>query len=89
MDSAFEILVILLSATLMIFLILGIILLVLCIKIAKHIKRISEKAETISGKAENIAEFLAKSAVPLAAGKLITAITEALNIKSTKRKKKS
>lgn len=83
-----EILVIFLSAALAIFLTLGIILLVICIKIANRIKRISEKAETISGKAENIAEFLSRSAVPLAAGKIIAVMTELFNVRGSKRKRR-
>lgn len=88
MENAFEILVIFLSAALTLFLVLGIILLIICIKIADRIKRVSEKAEAISGKAENIAEFLSKSAVPLAAGKIIAVITEVLNGRGRKRKRK-
>ncbi len=88
MENAFEILVVILSAALAVFLVLGIILIIICIKIANRIKRISEKAEAISGKAENIADFLSKSAVPLAAGKIIAVITEVFNVRSGKRKKK-
>lgn len=88
MENTMEILVIFLSAALAIFLTLGIILLVICIKIANRIKRISEKAETISGKAENIAEFLSRSAVPLAAGKIIAVMTELFNVRGSKRKRR-
>lgn len=88
MENAQEILVVFLSVALAVFLILGIILFIICIKIANRIKRISEKAEAISGKAENIAEFLSKSAVPLAAGKIIAVVTEVFKRSDSKRRRK-
>lgn len=88
MENAQTILVIFLSTALGLFLTLGIILFVICIKIANRIKRISEKAEAISDKAENIAEFLTRSAAPLAGAKIIALVTELFRGKKSKRKKK-
>lgn len=87
MENAQTILVIFLSASLAVFLILGIILLSICIKIANHIKHISEKAEQITDKAENIADFFSKAATPMAIGRLISQVGEVvLNRKGKKRK---
>ncbi|HTE58046.1 MAG TPA: hypothetical protein VK694_04845 [Verrucomicrobiae bacterium] len=87
MENAQTILVICLSAALAVFLILGIILLSICIKIANHIKHISEKAEQITDKAENIADFFSKAATPMAIGRIISQVSEAvLNRKGKKRK---
>ncbi len=88
MENAQEILVVFLSTALAIFLLLSIILLVICIKIANHIKRISEKAELITDKAENIAEFVSKAATPLAMGKIITSITEVFRGRTGKKKRR-
>ncbi|GEM_PF-2047396 len=76
MTNAYEILVIILSVALAAFLVLAIILLMICIKIANHIKHITERAESFSDKAENIAEFLSKSTYSLIAGKFIATIIE-------------
>lgn len=88
MENAQDILVIFLSVALAIFLLLGIILLVILIKIARHIKHISEKAEAISDKAGNVAEFLASAATPMFAGKIVSNIMESVFGRSTKRKGK-
>jgi hypothetical protein len=85
MENAQEILVVFLSTALAIFLVLGIVLLVICIKIANHIKRISEKAEHITDRAEDIADFFGKAATPMAIGKIITSVKDAV-IGSKKRK---
>lgn len=74
MENAQTILVIFLSVALAIFLILSIILLALCIKIAKHIRHISEKAEQITDKAENIADFFSKAATPMTIGRIIAQV---------------
>jgi hypothetical protein len=89
MENAQEILVIFLSAALAIFLLLNIILLVVLIKVARHIKRISEKAEAISDKAGNVAEFLASAATPMFAGKVVSNIMDAVfGRRGAKRKKR-
>lgn len=67
-----------LSATLAVFLILAITVAVLVIKILNHIKRVAEKAEQIADKAETISEFFQKSAGPMAIGRFITNMAEAV-----------
>jgi ATP/ADP translocase len=74
--EAQEILVIILSSFLALFLLLGIILLVFCIKIANHIKHISEKAEEIVDKAEDVADFFSKAATPMAMAKVISNVSD-------------
>lgn len=89
MENAQEILVIFLSTALAIFLTLSIVLLVICIKIANHIKHISEKAEVITDKAEDIAEFFGKAATPLAVGKLITVISDVFRGNNGKKRRRN
>lgn len=83
--EAQEILVVILSSFLALFLLLGIILLALCIKIANHIKRISEKAEDIVDKAEDVADFFSKAATPMALGKLISNVSDLFRSKGKGR----
>lgn len=61
--DAFEILVIILSVTLAVFLVLGIILISYAIKVVKSIKRLSEKAESVVDSASNITKFVTPSVI--------------------------
>lgn len=92
MESAQEILVVMLSVFLAIFLALGIALLVLGIKIARKIQAITEKAEHIVDKAENIGEFFKKASGPLLAARLISRVVGSFSGKEknpeTKEKKR-
>ena len=76
MENAETILVIILSVALAVFLILGIVLLSICIKIAKHVQSISAKAEEITDKAENIADFFSKAATPTFIGRMLSQVSE-------------
>jgi len=76
MENAQTILVVFLAVTLAVFLVLGIVLLSICIKIARHVKNISEKAEQITDKAENIADFFSKAATPMAIGHMLSQVSE-------------
>lgn len=87
MENAQEILVVFLSTALAIFLLLSIILLVIIIKIANHVKSIIEKAETVADRAEDIADFFSKAATPLAIGKIIASVKDAFTSRSNKRKR--
>ncbi|HTE21547.1 MAG TPA: hypothetical protein VK674_00725 [Candidatus Limnocylindria bacterium] len=78
MENAQEVLVVFLSTALAIFLLLSIMLLIICIKIANHIKRISEKAEAITDRAEDIADFFSKAGTPMALGKVIGSVMDAV-----------
>lgn len=59
-----------------VFLILSIVLLVVCIKIALTIKRISTKAEHLADKAEAVSDFFRQAAEPMALGRAIATVTE-------------
>lgn len=76
MNNWFEALVIILSVMLAIFLLLSIVLLAKFIQITRQIKRITDHAEEVVDKAEDIAEFFKKSSGPLAVIKIIGNISE-------------
>ncbi len=76
--------VVFLSVALAVFLILGIWLLVVLIKVSNHIKHITEKAEEIASKAENITTFFEKKAGAMAFGKLISNIADTVFKKEKK-----
>lgn len=57
---------------------LAIIATTLIIKVLRHINTIAEKAESIADKAEAVSEFFQKSAGPLAIGRFITNMAEAV-----------
>lgn len=65
--DAFEILVIVLSVTLAIFLVLSIVLIVYVLKVVKSIKLLSEKAVSVVDSASNITKFVS----PTVAGKYV------------------
>lgn len=89
MENAQEILVVFLSVALGLFLVLSIIFLILLIKIAGHINRISEKAEQLTDKAENIADFFTKASTPLAIGRVISMIADIFTKRSNKKRSRS
>jgi len=88
MESTQEILVVFLASALAVFLFLGIILMIICIKIANKVKHITEKAEHFSEKAEDIAEFLSKSAVPLAVAKFVAVVSDYSKSRNSKKSRK-
>lgn len=63
METTERILLVILSAALAVFLLLGIIALVKIIQILNRIKKITEKAEDLAEKAEAVGEFFQRSAV--------------------------
>ena len=71
MDTASEILVIIVSSILAIFLIVLIVALVFVIKVLKQLRRITERAENVAGSVEAAASAVGKAASPLAILKLI------------------
>lgn len=86
MESAAEILVIILSAFLAIFLVLGIALIIALLKLTQTIKRIAETAEHAMGNVEAATAVFKNAAGPLAAGKFVMNIVNA--VLSGKRKGK-
>lgn len=87
MNGAEQILVIILSSFLAIFLLLGIVILVMTIKLIKQIRHVTEKAESIADHAEAVTAFVGKTAGPVAIGKLLLGIIESVREQTTKRRK--
>lgn len=69
--DAFEILVVILSVALAVFLVLGIVLVVYLLKVAKSVKHISEKAATAVDNVSNTAATIGKFVTPATVGKLL------------------
>lgn len=87
MNGAERILVVILSSALALFLILAITATVITIQILNHIKRVAEKAEHIADQAEAVTDFFQKTAGPVAIGRFLTNIAEAVFQKGSKRSK--
>lgn len=77
-NNAEEVLVIILSTTLAVFLILGIIAAVKVNQILSQIQRITDKAERFANTAESVGEFFAAATGPAAIGKFISNMSEAM-----------
>lgn len=77
-DTSLTILVVILSITLGVFLILGIVFLSKAIQIANNVKHVTEKAEQIADKAEGAVEMLSNAAAPVAFGRVLSNIVEAV-----------
>ena len=86
MNGAEQVLVIILSGFLALFLLLGIITLALTIKLLKQLRQITAHAETIAEKAEAVTTMVGKAAGPMAIGKLLLGIIESVR-SQTKGKK--
>jgi hypothetical protein len=63
--DAYQILVLILGATLAVFLVLGIIMMVYLIKILQHVRIITQKAENVAGIAETASRTVLASATPM------------------------
>jgi sensor histidine kinase YesM len=85
MDTAAQVLLIIVSATLTLFLLVLIIAFVYTIKILKQIRRITERAENVAGSVEAAAETFEKTASPLAVLKIVAGIVE--NVAKFSRRK--
>ena len=72
-----QMLLIILSSALALFLLLGIVAAIISIKILNNVKRITEKAEQIADKAELATEFFSNTSATVAVGKLISNIFNA------------
>jgi len=87
MDTAAEVLLIVVSSALTIFLIVTIVALVYVIKILKQVKRVTEQAENAVDSIESAAETFKNTASPLAVLKLIGKIvSQASKYNSNKKK---
>lgn len=78
MDGAAEVLVIILSVFLAIFLVVGIVLSIALIKLTRTIKQVAEKAQGVVGNVEAASAALKNVAGPLAAGKFVVNIFDAV-----------
>jgi len=87
MGNSEQVLVVILSSFLALFLLLGILALVKVIQILNHLKSISQKAEKLADTAESIGEFFRDTAGPTAIAKLLANITEAVFNKHNKTRK--
>jgi len=79
MNTASEILVIIVSSILAIFLIVLIVAGVYTVKILKQVRRITERAESVAGSVEAAASVFERSASPLAVIKIIGSIINHAN----------
>lgn len=84
MEQAAEILVIILSVVLSIFLIVGIVFVIALIKLTKTIKHIVDKADQVIDNVESAAETFKNVAGPLASGKVIMNIIDLVSRKGKK-----
>jgi len=74
MNTASEVLVIIVSSILAVFLIVLIVALVFVVKILKQVRRLTERAENVAGSVEDAASTFKRAASPLAVIKLIGSI---------------
>lgn len=85
MNTTEQILLIILSAALTVFLIFGIIVLIKLNKVMGHINNITAKAEKIADQAEHFSSFFSKSAGPVAATKIVANIIGSLKSKDKEK----
>ncbi len=88
MNGYEQILVVVLAGFLAIFLLLGIVLLIFLIQVVKSVKRISEKAEHLAERADNVSEFIEHAAAQLTIGRFIGTLSGLLTRKQAKKGKK-
>lgn len=74
--DAFEILVIILSVLLTIFLILGVVTMVYVLKIVQALKQMSDKASSAVDNVSSVAANIGKFVTPAAAGKFIVEVVQ-------------
>lgn len=87
MEDAQTILVIILASALALFLILAIVAVVKLIQLLTQLKRLTDKAEKLADRAENVTEFFKYTAGPAAIGKLLSNISETVHKHRNKSKK--
>ncbi len=83
-ETSLTILVVILSITLAVFLILGIVLLIKLIKVTDSVQRIATKGEEIADRAEAAAEMFQNAAAPVAIGRVLTNIFDAVSKRKDK-----
>jgi hypothetical protein len=85
--TAAEILVIILSVALAVFLTLAIILTIYLIVIAKKIRNVADTAERTAGQVENVVAFMRKAAGPAMISKLVMDVVSRLGNRRGKKGK--
>ena len=80
-----QVLVVIVSATLTVFLIVSIIVLVKIIQVLNDVKRITKKAEHIADQAEAVVNFFQNSAGPVAIVKVISNIIQSCKSKKSRK----
>ncbi|HUD10703.1 MAG TPA: hypothetical protein VMR28_03465 [Candidatus Saccharimonadales bacterium] len=85
LNTASEVLLIIVSSVLSVFLVVAIIAGIKLIQILQSVKRITAKAEKLAESAEAVGDFFRKSAGPVALGKFLTGIADTV-IKRRKAK---
>lgn len=85
MENAQELLVIIVSTTLTVFLLVSIVLLVLTIKVVRSIKRVTDKAEALADKAETIADVFTHASTPIMLGKILSNFADVFKSKSKRK----
>lgn len=87
MNESYDILVIILAVALGIFLVLGIILLIIAIKVTKQVGEMTNKAQGVVHNVENVSKVFSKAAGPMALGKIVSNVVDMYkNSKSSKGK---
>lgn len=87
MDASYNILVIVLSVMLAIFLLLSIIIAVQVVRLLKAINRIAEKAEKVVESAESVGRIFRTASGPLAAARVVQNIVESVTQHNKRGKK--
>jgi uncharacterized protein (DUF58 family) len=76
MENAETILIIILSVTLILFLIIASVLFAALIKLTRKLSEIADKAEAVAGNVVSATDMLRKTAGPLAVGKFLANIAD-------------
>ncbi|GAC1392050.1 MAG: hypothetical protein NVSMB46_06730 [Candidatus Saccharimonadales bacterium] len=87
MDTAERVIAIILSSTLAIFLLLGIIALIFVIKIIFKIRKVADKVEHIADKAGAIGDIIERASAPMIAGRLFSRLSKGILKSNDKRRR--
>lgn len=88
MENAQEILVIIVSSVLTLFLLISIVLLILIIKLVLSVKRVVNKAEQLADKAEALGEFVQHATTPIMVGRILTNVFDKFTKGSKSKRRK-
>lgn len=88
MNTSEQVLVIIISSLLGLFLILSIMLIVMAIRLVRHLRNVAQKAENIVNSAETVSEMFRKSSVPLSFLRFVNGVAETVTQRKEKHKEK-